>query len=190
MCTCFRGPLIEKCLSECLLEGLGVAAHSATERKLFARRRMHNVQWTVFANHLLRLRSGWASRQIRLGDGGQPLEVVVARVTKVRCAETEEDGHRTTIPALVLEEIGAVFGARLGARNVRTGAANQLLWVEFVAGLRVASGLAAVVSFVAFEAHVVSVSFHGVRGEILFVGRLNVTLVLETVLQTYVISYW
>ena len=49
-----------------------------------------------------------------LGNVGDPLEVVMTRVTEVGRAETEEDGHRTAVAALVLEEVCAVLRTHLG----------------------------------------------------------------------------
>ena len=79
----------------------------------------------------------------------------MAGVTEVRLAEAEEDGHGAAVAALVLEEVGAVLGAELGARDVAAAAADQLRGVVVVPGSGVTARLAAVVRL-ARE--------HGVRG--------------------------
>lgn len=125
---------------------------------------MHHVQRTIVAGQLLGLRSGRTVRQLRPRYAGQPLEVIVARVAEVRRAEAEEHGDGAAVAALVLQKVGAVLGAHLGTGDVRAAAADQLLGVEFVAGLGVAARLAAVVGLVALEADVVGVPVHGVGG--------------------------
>lgn len=49
----------------------------------------------------------------------------MARVTKVRRAETEEHGDGTAVPALVFQQVGAVFRAHLGSGHVAAAAAHQ-----------------------------------------------------------------
>ena len=51
--------------------------------------------------------------QLRLHNAGQTLEVVVAGVAEVGGAETEVDGNRATVAALVLQEICPVLGTNL-----------------------------------------------------------------------------
>lgn len=46
-------------------------------------------------------------------------------VTEVSGAEAKEHGHGTTVPALVLQQIGTVFGAHLSAGHVAASAAHQ-----------------------------------------------------------------
>lgn len=64
-------------------------------------------------------------RQFAGQQVGDALEVVVARVAKVRRAEAEEHGHGTTVPALVFQQVGAVFRAHLGSGHVAAAAAHQ-----------------------------------------------------------------
>lgn len=92
------------------------------------------------------VRTCGARRQLAGQQVGDALEVVVARVAEVRGAEAEEHGHRAAVPALVLQQIGAVFGAHLGAGHVAAPAAHQLGRVVVgAAHVQLASGLAAVV---------------------------------------------
>ena len=56
-------------------------------------------------------------RQIALGQIRNPLEVVVAGIAEVSGAEAEKDRDRAAIPALILQVIGAVFGAHLQERR-------------------------------------------------------------------------
>lgn len=56
---------------------------------------------------------------------GDTLKVIVASVAKVRRSEAEEHGYRTAITALVLEQVGSVFGAHLSSGHVATPTANQ-----------------------------------------------------------------
>ena len=51
--------------------------------------------------------------QIGLGDVRNPLEVIVAGIAEVGCSEAEEDGHRTAVATLVLQEVCAMLGAHL-----------------------------------------------------------------------------
>lgn len=132
---------------------------------------MDDVQRTIVAGQLFGLRSGRTVRQLGARYVGQALEIVVACVAKVRCAKAEEDGDRAAVAAFVLEEIGAVLGAHLGASDVRAAAADELLRVEAIAGLGVAARLAAVVGFRALEADVVGVALHRVGGGVALGGR-------------------
>ncbi len=63
---------------------------------------MLDVQRALLALQLLALWSDGALRQIRLGQVGHALEVVVAGVAEVCGAEAEEDGHGAAVAALVL----------------------------------------------------------------------------------------
>lgn len=56
---------------------------------------------------------------------GNALEVVVAGVAKVRGAKAKEHGHRAAVTALVLQQIGAVFGAHLSTGHVAASATHQ-----------------------------------------------------------------
>lgn len=88
----------------------------------------------------------WARWQFAGQQVGDALEVVVARVAEVRGAEAEEHGHRTAVPALVLQQVGAVLGAHLGAGHVAATAAHQLGRVVVgAAHVQLAPGLAAVI---------------------------------------------
>ena len=109
------------------------------------------------------LRCDRALREFWLGDVGDPLEVVVAGVAEVSGAETEEDGHRAAVPALVLQVVSPVLGTHLGLAHVAAAPADQLLRVVGVGGpgLQVTPGLASEVSLAALEADVVGVSVHG-----------------------------
>lgn len=70
----------------------------------------------------------------------------MASVAKVCGAEAEEHGHGTTVTALVLEQIGAVFGAHLSAGHVAAPAAHQLRGVVFgAAHVQFATSFTAVV---------------------------------------------
>lgn len=87
-----------------------------------------------------------ARRQFAGQQVGDALKVVVARVAKVRGAEAKEHGHRAAVPALVLQQVGTVFGAHLSAGHVAASAAHQLGRVVLgSANFQLASGLAAVV---------------------------------------------
>lgn len=56
--------------------------------------------------------------QLRFGDVGHSLEVVMTSITEVGGAKTEEDGHRATVATLVLQEVCAVLGTHLKPKNV------------------------------------------------------------------------
>lgn len=87
-----------------------------------------------------------ARRQVARQQVGDSLKVVVAGVAEVRGAETEEHRHRTAVPALVLQQVGAVFGAHLSAGHVAAAAAHKLGRVVFgAANVQFASGFATVI---------------------------------------------
>lgn len=123
---------------------------------------MNHMQRTIIAQQLFGLRSGRTMWQFGARNICQTLEVIVTCVAKMRRAKAKEDGHRTAISTLVLQEIGAMFGAHLRTSHIRAAAANQFLGVEFIAGLRITTCLAAVVGFFAFKADVVGVPVHRV----------------------------
>lgn len=60
--------------------------------------------------------TGRAVRQAGLGDVGDALKVVMALVTEVGGAKAEEDGHRTTVATLVLQEVGTMLWTHLDKR--------------------------------------------------------------------------
>lgn len=142
---------------------------------------MHNVQRTILAQQLLGLRTSRTMRQIDFGYAGQPLEIVMACIAKVCCAETEKHGNGATVPTLVLQEIRSMLGTHLGTGHIRASSAHQFLGVEFVAHFSVATRFSAVVSFVAFEADIVGVTVHGVSGQILCVGCFVLAFVFKSV---------
>lgn len=65
--------------------------------------------------------------QLFLGDTGHPLEVVMTGVAEVRGAEAEENSHRAAVPALILQEVRAVFGAHLNQHIIQ----QALKWELF-----------------------------------------------------------
>lgn len=101
------------------LECLCVPTDATAQSKLFSRGRMLDVQRALRSLKGLCTRPNRALGQLALGQAGQPLEVVVAGVAKVGGAETEVDGHRTAVAALVLKEVAAVLGADLTGRRER-----------------------------------------------------------------------
>ena len=64
------------------------------------------------------LRSHRALGQLCLGNVGDPLEVIMTGVAEVRRAETEEDGHRATVPTLVLQVVSPVLRTHLSLKFV------------------------------------------------------------------------
>ena len=60
--------------------------------------------------------TGRAVRQAGLGDVGDTLKVVMALVTEVGGAKAEEDGHRTTVATLVLQEVRTMLWTHLHKR--------------------------------------------------------------------------
>lgn len=48
-----------------------------------------------------------------LGDTGHPLEVIMAGVAEVCGAKAEENSHWAAVPAFILQEVCAMFGAHL-----------------------------------------------------------------------------
>lgn len=100
------------------LESLCVSANAAAQCEFFASWWMHHVQRTVFAEQLLRFGSCWTFGEFMFRYISQSLEVVVARVTKMRRTEAKVDRHRTAEPALVFQVIGAVLRAHLQMRNI------------------------------------------------------------------------
>lgn len=70
----------------------------------------------------------------------------MASVAEVRGAEAEEHGHGAAVPALVLQQVGAVLGAHLSAGHVAAPAAHQFRGVVVgAAHVQLASGLATVI---------------------------------------------
>lgn len=92
-------------------------------------------------------------------------------LAKVRGSETEEYGHGTAKPALVLEEVGAVFGAHLGTSHIAATATNKFSRVERLAALlSVAACFTTVVGLLTLVAHVVGVTVHCISGWVLVVA--------------------
>ena len=143
-----------------------VSTDATAKGKFFARGGMLYVKGAFLAVQLNALWPHGALGQVRLGQVGHPLKVVVTRVAEVGRAEAEEDGHRAAVAALVLEIIGAVFGTHLSLRHVTAASANQLFSIVLVAaaGVGVAVGLASVVGFLTLEADVVGVALEGEAG--------------------------
>jgi hypothetical protein len=96
----------------------------------------------------------------------------MASVTEVRRAETKENGHGTAVSALVLQQIGAVFRAHLGAGHVAAPAAHQFGRVVIgAAHVQLASSLASVI---------------GLRREILtFKNRSAGSILQQRVVKTH-----
>ena len=65
------------------LEGVGVPADPAAQGELLAGGRMFDVERTLLPLDGDSLGTHGALRQVRLGDVGHPLEVVVTRVAEV-----------------------------------------------------------------------------------------------------------
>lgn len=72
--------------------------------------------------------AGWQFVGKQVGDS---LKVVVASVAKVRSSEAEEHSYRTAITALVLEQVGAMFGAHLSSGHVAAPTAHQFGRIVF-----------------------------------------------------------
>lgn len=105
-----------------------------------------------------------AAGQFIPGQVRHPLEIVMARVAKVRRPEAEEDRDGAAVPTFVLQEIGPVFRTHLRPGDIGAGAADQLGGVVILADFRVASRFAPVIRLVAFVTDVIGVSVHGVGG--------------------------
>ena len=108
------------------LESLRIAAYSTTESKFLAGQRVFDVQRALDPLQGLCTGPHGTLRQLRLGDAGDALEVIVARVAEVRCSEAEVDGYRAAVATLVLQEVSAVFGTHLQA----TGGGMNAGWVN------------------------------------------------------------
>ena len=139
---------------------MGISAHPASECEFFSGWRMFNVERTFFAVHLRAFGAHRTLGQLGLGQVSHSLEIVVTGVAEMGRAEAEEHGDGATVSALVLQVVGAVFGAHLGPGHVAAAAANQFLGVEIVrlTDIAVANGFAAVISLFAFVTDVISVS--------------------------------
>lgn len=139
------------------LEGVRISTNPTAERKLFAGGRMGHVQRALVDGQRVATRSHGTLGMI--GDGHQTLKVLVTGIAKVCRSKAKVHSHRTTISALVLQIIGAVFWAYLRLRNVRATATDQLLVIEVVAVviLNVAAYLATEVSLVTLEAQVIRI---------------------------------
>jgi len=103
---------------------VSISTDTAPQRELLASGRVYDMEGTLVAIQLLTARTGRAFGEFP--EIRELLEVVVTGVAEVSAAEAEEDGHRATVAALVLQEVGAVFGTHLSARYVRTAATDQL----------------------------------------------------------------
>ena len=108
------------------LESLRIAAYSTTESKFLAGQRVFDVQRALDPLQGLCTGPHGTLRQLRLGDAGDALEVIVARVAEVRCSEAEVDGYGAAVATLVLQEVSAVFGTHLQA----TGGGMNAGWVS------------------------------------------------------------
>ena len=104
-----------------------IPANAASEGKLFSCRRVTHVQRALLPSKLDGLRADRTLRQFGLGHVRDPLEVVVAGVAEVSSAEAEEDGDGATVPTLVLQIVGPVLWAHLGARHIGAAAADEFL---------------------------------------------------------------
>lgn len=140
---------------------------------------MHHMQWAFIAQQLLGLWPGRALGQFVLGYICQTLEIIVTCVTKVCGAKAKEHGHGAAVATFVLEEIGAMFGAHLGACHIRTAATNKLLGIEFFTNFRIATRLATIVGLLTLEAHIVCIAIHGQLGDILAIRILDYALVFD-----------
>lgn len=75
------------------LKCVSIATNPAAQGKLLPGGRVNNVQRTLLPNQLLCLGTRRALWQFVLRNVSQPLEIVVARVTKMCRAEAEKDRH-------------------------------------------------------------------------------------------------
>ena len=116
---------------------MGVPADSTSEGKLLSSCRMLDVKRTLIAlkrNSLEKKNTEfvhifysliigylWSYRalgQLRFGDVGDSLEVVMTQVAEMGRPEAEEDGHRAAIATLVLQVVRAVLGTHLGLKMI------------------------------------------------------------------------
>ena len=81
------------------------------------RRRIKNLYNFFFTDYRY-LWSHGALGQLRFGDVGDSLEVIMTRVTEMGRPEAEEDGHRAAIATLVLQVVRAVLGTHLGLKMI------------------------------------------------------------------------
>lgn len=139
------------------------------------------MQRALVAQQLLGLWPRGALGQLILGYIGKSLEIVVTCVAKVCGAKAKEHRHGAAVTAFVFQEICAMFGAHLGACNIRTATADKLLGIELFTHFRIAASLATVVRLLALKAHIVRIAIHGNLGDILAVRILHNALVLDAV---------
>ena len=97
------------------------------------------------------------------GDIGNPLKIVMARVTEMSGSETEKYGHGTAISALVFQVVSSVFGAHLGSGHVAATSTYEFLGVVIVAlaRVRITLSLPAEVGLVTLETHVIGIPLEG-----------------------------
>lgn len=162
-----------------LLKRLRIATNATAQGKLLSGGRMHHMQRALVAQQLLSLWPGGALGQLVLWYIRESLEIIVACVAKVCGAKAKEHRHGAAVAAFVFQEISAMFGAHLGACNVRTAAADKLLGIELLTHFRIAASLATIVRLLALEAHIVRIAIHGNLGDILAVRILHNALVLD-----------
>ena len=91
------------------LEGLCISAHTTAEGKFLTSRGVFHVQGAFCALQGFCTGAHGALGQLRFGGAGHALEIVVAWIAEVGSSETEVDGHRTAVAALVLQEISAML---------------------------------------------------------------------------------
>ena len=92
---------------------MSISADSTPQGKFLSCRRMLDVQGALITFQLLSARTTWTLRQLRLGDTGDLLEVVVTQVTEVGRAKAEEDGDGTAVATLVLKEVCTMLRTHL-----------------------------------------------------------------------------
>lgn len=97
----------------------------------------------------------------------------------MRSPKTEENRNGATVATFVLQEIGAMLGTHLGPCHIRTAATDKLLRIELFTNFRIATCLAAVISLLAFKAHVICITIHGQLGDILAIRILDDALIFD-----------
>lgn len=101
-------------------KGLGIAAHSTTECKLFTSGRVLYVQWTLCPLQWL---GAWSNRtlgELCLWHACQALEVVMTRIAEMGGTKAKVDSYRATVAALVLQIIHTMLRTHLCGAKTKT----------------------------------------------------------------------
>jgi len=151
------------------LKGVSVTTHTTAQGKLFPRGGVQHMQGALLPLQLDTLGTSGTVGQVDLGNGRDPLELFMAKVTEVGGAETEEHCHRATIAALILQEVSPMLGTHLGPGHIGASTTHQLRGVKVVPaphGL-ITAGLSPIVGLPTLGTDIVGVSLHGMACRVL-----------------------